>query len=907
MTDEQKKAPQLATGDFGELDGATIASIGDDPNAAGAEQELPPGSQAGRYLILEQLGRGGMGVVYKAYDPELDRRIALKLLRVKRDSLSRADRARDRLLREAQALAQLSHPNVVSAFDVGTIGADVFVAMELVEGKTLSAWIKQARPDHHQIAAVMLAAGRGIAAAHRAGLIHRDIKPDNILVGDDGRVRVLDFGLARVAKAPESMVEDLSSARPENSDSNSSLDGDSLSGSSRLHSHLTMDGAVVGTPGYMAPEQYLGGRLDEMGDQYSFCVTLYEALYGQRPFRSRTFRDLKTKVTAGKMDPPPPQARVHKHWRRIVQQGLAVEPANRFSSMDQLLQELARDPRVRRRRLVAVGAMVLLVVASFGAAYAFQAQRQGLCQGARDQLAQVWDAPVRDKIRDSFMASGRSYAPDTFSRVAKNLDAYASAWIAMRTEACEATHVHGEQSESLLDKRMQCLDRRRGELRALTGLFADQVDAKVLDKSVQASFSLTSLESCADTEALTAAIAPPTDPQVRQKVHSLQAKLDQAWALIKAGKYRESEQRAQAVAAEVAELSYLPIRAEASYFLGIAHFKTGASKSAEQSLRRAMKLAAEAGDSRTFIKAGVELVYVIGYHLAKYEEALWTGEFVESVVLLHGRDSDLLAKLRTNLGVIQWVQGKYAEALPRFEKSLAYYHQRFGQDHQRVAFVLNALGNVLADMGRWQESKQKYERVLAIRERLYGSDHPSIASALSNLGTVLAEQKQFDQAIANYQRAYLILKGVHGQKHFNVSLPLYNLGEVYLSQKKYALAIETCAQALAIAKASLKKGHPLFGHFYTCLGLAHRGRDGAAKGIAPLEQALQIRQANKVDPSLLARTRYSLARVLWESGRDRKRALVLAQQACASLRAAGEGKQESLHEVEAWLLAHNGD
>lgn len=283
-----------------------------------AHVTIPTGTALGRYVIIEPIGQGGMGTVYRAFDPELNRGIALKILSVKQVDSQAAARAKNRLIREAQALAQLSHPNVVAVHDVGTLDDDVFIAMELVRGKTLKEWMEDEKQSVKDTVAVLTDAGQGLSAAHKAGLVHRDFKPGNVIVGDDGRVRVLDFGLARVVDGEETTDD-----RPVDTDSGVISSNESSSGSSAsfgdtnridlsssstsnlLLSPLTNVGGVLGTPMYMAPEQHLGRKTDERTDQHAFCLVLYEALFGRRPFRGKTLESLKKRVLAQKYDPPP--------------------------------------------------------------------------------------------------------------------------------------------------------------------------------------------------------------------------------------------------------------------------------------------------------------------------------------------------------------------------------------------------------------------------------------------------------------------------------------------------------------------------------------------------------------------------------------------------------------------------
>jgi serine/threonine protein kinase len=405
----------------------------EEPAPSEARRELARGTTVGRYLLLDLLGEGGMGVVYKAYDPELGRPIALKLLQTASDA---STRQRDRLLREAQALARLQHPNVIAVHDVGLHswegGADVFIAMEFVEGQNVRQWLKAKPRGRAEILEVFLAAGEGLAAAHRAGLVHRDFKPDNVMVGDDGRVRVLDFGLARAAHnttldssaslsgehplaapAPASVptpLPDPSQAAPTVSQKSarsrrarteslsSSESGAHASGSLTprlLSAPLTRVGAVVGTPRFMAPEQHMGDATDEKADQFAFCVSLYWCLYQDYPFPGKDFDELLDNMQARKFAEPPAGATVPRWIREVLLRGLEPGQAARYPSMVELLAALRADPAEKRRRFLRAALLVASIGALGGAAVAgglaYQARR-GAAEQAR--LAQQFGQEV---------------------------------------------------------------------------------------------------------------------------------------------------------------------------------------------------------------------------------------------------------------------------------------------------------------------------------------------------------------------------------------------------------------------------------------------------------------------------------------------------------------------------------
>jgi CHASE2 domain-containing sensor protein/class 3 adenylate cyclase/predicted Ser/Thr protein kinase len=346
---------------------------------------LAPGFRIGRYVIDRVLGQGGMGAVYLAHDPELDRRVAIKLLH---PSMSVNPDNRARLLREAQAMARVHHPHVVTVHDVVTWEGQLFVAMEYVEGTTLREWMR-AKRSLHQILEMFRKAGEGLAAAHAAGLIHRDFKPGNVLIGVDGSVQVSDFGLARSADADAEAM----TAEPTGAQSPALLRQD-----------LTQVGLVMGTLGYMAPEQMLAHPIDARCDQFSFCVTLYETLYGVRPFKGKDATAMVQAIHDQALQPPVSRMRVPPWVHEVILRGLSPRPEDRFPSMEALLEALRRNPeadessrariRQRMRRGVALGALATALVAAVATTQAwrsFEERAQGILLTSRPQ---PWNSDV---------------------------------------------------------------------------------------------------------------------------------------------------------------------------------------------------------------------------------------------------------------------------------------------------------------------------------------------------------------------------------------------------------------------------------------------------------------------------------------------------------------------------------
>ena len=330
--------------------------LGSGENTAG---EPPPGGvprRIGRYLVIRQIGKGGMGMVYAGYDEELDRKVAIKLLHPAQqgDSQSRA-----RIIREAQSLARVSAPNVVHVYEVGEFSGQLYIIMEFVNGTTLTKWQTEQRRSTREILRMYCAAGQGLLDAHDAGLIHRDFKPDNVLLGNDGRPRVADFGLARMQNPAGGLGSDLTAKYKSMNP---------LASSNPELNSLTQTGTLMGTPLYMSPEQHLGEPADGRSDQFSFCVALYEALYRQLPYEGTTLQALAINTVKGKIRPRPAGSNVPAPVHEALMRGLSKTSDKRFPSMRELLAALAFDPTKDTvaapwvRRLVAVSVPAFFVI-----------------------------------------------------------------------------------------------------------------------------------------------------------------------------------------------------------------------------------------------------------------------------------------------------------------------------------------------------------------------------------------------------------------------------------------------------------------------------------------------------------------------------------------------------------------
>ncbi|MBL8943103.1 MAG: serine/threonine protein kinase, partial [Myxococcales bacterium] len=469
----------------------------------------------GRFPILGRLGQGGMGTVFSAFDAELDRKIAVKVMLP--DHAAEGSQGRERTRREAQAMARLSHPNIVAVHEVGEADQQVFIAMEFVRGVSLDVWLAQRSRTTREVLDVFRQAGRGLAAAHEAGLVHRDFKPSNVMVGDDGQIKILDFGLARASDDALAPTEEGGGALGKLGDGS-----------------LTRPGTIMGTPAFMAPEQHRGRPATALSDQFSFCVALYTALYGAHPFGATSLPAMITAVCDGTLASPPKQSVVPAWLRRVVVRGLSRAPEDRFASMGALLDALAADPGARRRRWLFGGAGVVAVLgAGFGIARLAQNEP---CPDGRQALLGAWDDARRDRVAAALHGAA-AHGAETWTRVEPTLDAYADAWATAREDACHAMRT-GAASDLLYERRVACLSRSRSALDALVEVF-EQADTTVVEKAVAAAAGLPALARCEDAEGLLAQVEPPPEA-IANEVAALRDRLVRARSMEDAGRVGEA-------------------------------------------------------------------------------------------------------------------------------------------------------------------------------------------------------------------------------------------------------------------------------------------------------------------------------------------------------------------------------
>ncbi|MEM6295573.1 MAG: serine/threonine-protein kinase [Myxococcota bacterium] len=794
---------------------ATIAGTLGEPRE-GEAPAIP--ERVGRFVVLEQLGAGGMGVVYAAYDPDLDRRVALKFLR----SDGASARTRTRLLREAKALARLSHPHVIQVYDVGAVGGRVYVAMEFIDGLSLRAWLGARTRPAPEILDAFAAAGRGLLAAHQAGLVHRDFKPDNVMVArDEGRVVVLDFGIAHAIEAP--------------SESDSTQQGDPVPDTSGL----------VGTPRYMAPEQFSGQPSDARTDQFSFCVALWEALYGQHPFapEGATAMILAARVLDGTLQPPRAQRSIPRPVHRALRRGLERDPDARFPDLDGLLDSIAQDVRARRR-MIAMGGVVAASLAT--AAWAGTQTPSGLCTDGADRIGDDWNPERGETLRAAFDATGAPYAADSFVRVAARLDAYANAWSTVHDEACAATHLEHTQSATLLDARMQCLDARRVALRTRVEVLTDTT-RETLPKAVSTAADLPPLEPCSDL----AQLASPTAPLpvgASGTAATIREAIEAADAARSAGQFDRASVQAH-VALDAAEvLDYPPLLAAAQLAVARA---LGEASDYDDALRRgeqAFHGALASRDDALALQAATHLLSLIGDRQRRPEDALVWGRLADSLLARLDTPSEDAAELASVRGVVLWRAERLEAARASLDDALRHAVDA-GADELELASIRTTQGAVLYSAGELEAARSTLESAVRAFEAALGPEHPRICDALNNLGAVAFARGDFDEALEAFERVAKVRAAAHGADHPTVAAASNNLAVGYAQRGERRMARDTHGRVLQIYEATLGADHPETAKTHANLGWVLHSLDDNAGAQNAFERAIEIQTARELDTS----------------------------------------------------------
>jgi eukaryotic-like serine/threonine-protein kinase len=931
-----------------EIGGSAGSSI-----SAGRPAPLTRGATVGRYIVVELVGAGGMGEVYGAFDPQLDRRIALKILRVAGpDSVDGA-----RVLREARALARLSHPNVVAVFDAGTADEAVYIAMELVDGVTLTKWLRERR-EWHEVLAIFLQAGRGLAAAHSTGLVHRDFKPDNAMVGVDGRVRVMDFGLARVAVGRES-------AEPVATTGSATA----------LPLDLTATGTLVGTPAYVAPEVYAGASADERADQFSFCVALWGALFRMRPFGGDVAYEIAAAAARGDIRPPPASSAVPGWLRAVVERGLAAKPEARWPDLHALLAALERDPSRQRRWAVGIGLLGLVGVGGIVASSAAERGREAACALEGRTIDEVWNEGAALEMREHFVATGLAFAEPTYDRSRARLDDYAATWAEARRDACMISREDPARAAA----RSSCLLFRRAAL-------AKTVDVLVAaeKRDVIAAIGATSrLRPIAECDDGAQAEDSEIDPAARTAFEQHRAEAD---ALLDLGRYDEGVVAAQAALAAAESIDAARLVAAARADLGEGLFLEGELDRARAELETAYFSASGLGDDRTAARAATRLLTLVGEQLGRMDEGLhWgrlaaaaierqtgdttlarahllssrarvhllaadfdaaTAEAIESLALVesvYGEDHPDVASAVNTVGTVYMQQGDDEKAAAAFERARALAETAYGESHvevarylhnaagveynrgdlakaralserslaikeqwldpnsREIASSLNALGNLAMRDANYAEAQRLLERTVAIFRKLHDGDHPALLAVIANLAHAHHVQEHYGEAEVLYRECLAMAERLFGVDGLQVADVLSDLAASLADDGRLDEALLLGQRAVAIHDAKGPPDHPQWMEAMVTQS-EHLVKAGREREALPLLERLlsSIDAKPQTDPIFRGRARYWLARTVWTLDRDAARARKLAEGARTDLANAGAAAAPEVEALTQW-------
>jgi len=720
----------------------------------------------GKYRDLVEIGRGGMSVVYRGRDEALQREVAIKLLRS--DTFSSPHRLR----REARAMARLSHPNVVQVLEVGQHEGETFVVMELVKGTDAAAWLAQADPPWDAVLRVFLAAGEGLAAAHAEGLVHRDFKPSNVMVGDEGRVCVTDFGLARPLGAGQSVP---------------SLEAAESSGD--LDDEVTATGARVGTPRYMAPEQRDGGRVDHRADQWAFAASLWEALHGRHPLADDAGRIDPTRITPSV---PSERREVPRAIRRVLGIALRRAPERRHASMHELLARLRAAARGRRGWVPLLGGLAVAGVAALGF---MSAPSSALHCDPTEHSATTWNPTRRMELARAFAATELPFADRAWTEVDARLAPWVESWNQEFARVCLAAD--SGRSEPERDRQLLCLRGQLSELNALLELL-EHADRTLVGRAERATRDLPRPSACRD---------PGSTSSIDTLVLATHTeRMAEIRALARAGHYGNAatlaEQAVEASATEPALLS------EAHFSLGMNRKRSGDAETSGDPLRAAFYGAAASEDAALATSAALALLN-LSHRRSEQDEAeqwsrhaaTWLGRMEPGPKLVELQREFGLGQADLLSGV-----GKFDEAMVELERvwALCDYDER----SPLAPRLFNEMGMVQLELGEYERAKERLSRSVELESQRSGRDHPQVANALTNLGSAHWFQADYGAAERAYREAYEIRMATLGPGNPKTAIAVMNLGLLAQVRGDYEGALEHFERAIEGLTASFGHDHP---------------------------------------------------------------------------------------------------
>ncbi len=700
-----------------------------------------------RYEIKRVLGRGGMGTVYLAHDRTLGRDVALKV--------HRAGSGNDRLQREALAMAKLAHPNVVTVFEIGTFEDRLYVAMEYVRGGTFREWLAHGH-SWKQILAMLEEVGAGLAAAHDAGLVHRDLKPENILVAMDGRPRVSDFGLARVGASVTPVPDD-----------------------SAPIEKITVTGAVIGTPAYMAPEQLAGDVVDARSDQFAFCVVAWEALFGQRPWGGTTLKELEKAIHKHELKP---SRDVPERVRKVIERGLAIEPGDRFVDVRTLLAALRSATAPRTRWWIAASVLgTALVVGGSYAAYRQVSERrhEAACLAAGDSVRKLVAPDMRTAIHDAFAATGVPFADSSFQHAEAVLGRYADTLATKTVAVCRDDKAPAVQRS--------CLDEHRAQLATYVDALT-HADAAAVQRAPDVAWSILDAQVCDHPES--APVLRHDDAEALAEVRTLE---DQ-------GKFKEAAAQAQAIVTRAHDAKDQQLELAALFDLADAQHEID-PYALSKIQHRAETLAESLGRDVDAARALVALGNFEGIEHHDYAAAHADFDLAKAKLARLG-DTNLV--LRGNVQITEaqvfMYEGRLGEAESSVRSGVAALRQALGPDHPKLGIASAVLSQILDFENKHEEALTAARDAERIMISAYGEQYPMLAGVwMAEAQSLMATQKTGD-ARALLQRADAMFAKYYGSNNETRAKILVSLGELETAENHFDAAVKDYRDALAIVE-----------------------------------------------------------------------------------------------------------
>lgn len=840
------------------------------------------GDRFDRYRIEQRIGMGGGGVVYAAHDDLLDRAVALKLLWV-------GSHNPEALVREAQALAQLSHPNILPIYDVGTDRGRPFIVMELVDGGSMERWLHSAERSPAEIIAAIVQAARGLAQAHRQGIVHRDFKLDNVLVcqpsGGPPRVLITDFGLATRAD--------------------------------------TLQTQRMGTPPYMAPEQHRCEPCDAATDQFAVCVALFRALYGKYPFEGDGHEQLLAAKQAGRVRSVP-HGNVPRRVHRAIARGLSARPADRFASIDALIDALAVP---RRLRWLPVG----LAVVALGSAAAVIAMPPPTTELCLEPAATLWSIEEATQLQLALDDNHTAFAHTTATQVDTMLARYADEWTHARTVVCDGLRDPRPIRRSAIATADECLHRARLRFRALSTVLA-QREPSVAEHAVRAAETLPSPSACIRQPGPLVGDLGPMGALV-------EARLAKIEALRFAGQFESAIELSNRTSSAAKSLGSGRLVALSYLERGRSQIELARHDEGLASLKSAYYSAVEANDDNTAREAAVELLKVtargqpdpqaalfwdrtaqsllsrgtptpeaIARLLSARAEHALTRNEIEQWLELHrqalaihreiGRPSLALAAALEGFGRAKLHTDEREEALALFAEALKIRQARLGNKHPWLAVAHNNYGVALAVSDKQEEALVQLRAGLAILQASLPSDHPRLARTRANLGRFLVHRGDSAAALEFLRPAVASLEKANGREHRETLAARSTLVGALGAQKQHAAALEHARRLVTDARAAGQPPNALAKHHGSLASaLAALGDDQAA--LEAYRDALQLAEEDPADAGFI---KLGLARLLKKLDRDDE-AMALAREMMESFETLQPVEPNNLRSHLAVLLA----